>query len=400
MIIIFFPIAILFRSATINFYFIFLSIIYLFFFSKEYFFNQLSKNYYVLIFFIFIIYISANSFFAENIPSSLKSSLSQFRFLFFILLLSLLNISLKQIKTINNFFSVLIFLVCLDVLFQYFYGFDLLGFESPETKGHPGRLSGPFDEELIVGSFIAFISIPVISHFLSLFSKVKKKERIFIIIFILTCFITVLLSGERMSFLLFSLCISIIFFINFGYKKSIFFILSIILGLVLFIKFNNSVNDRARFFVNQLMQKKNQDHIRLFSSAYNIWETNKITGVGLKNYRIHCNENTLDKFTGNKTLCSSHPHNFYFEFLSETGFIGVSLMSFFFILLITLLLKSYRSIDKNYRGFYIGCSLIIAIYIWPIKSSGSFFSTFTASFFWFYVGIVCLIINNANEKKT
>ena len=56
----------------------------------------------------------------------------------------------------------------------------------------------------------------------------------------------------------------------------------------------------------------------------------KLIGLGLKNYRIKCNEDTIDKNTNQNTLCSSHPHNFYLEFLSETGILGLILFLSFF----------------------------------------------------------------------
>ena len=42
--------------------------------------------------------------------------------------------------------------------------------------------------------------------------------------------------------------------------------------------------------------------------------------------------------------------------------------------------------------------MVLIIYVWPIKTSGSFFTTFNGSFFWFNLGLAMLLINNFKAK--
>jgi len=61
-----------------------------------------------------------------------------------------------------------------------------------------------------------------------------------------------------------------------------------------------------------------------YKVAYEVYKNNKITGVGLKNYRI---EVMKDKYSKDSSI---HPHQVHFEILSETGLIGyISFLSLF-----------------------------------------------------------------------
>ena len=121
----------------------------------------------------------------------------------------------------------------------------------------------------------------------------------------------------------------------FSFKKLISaIILFLIFGLVM-IKSNNIIYDR---YINQLkehlvVKKQNEtiyfpEHIGLFNSAYESFlENNKLIGSGVKSFRETCKFNNskfkenLDKIK-NTNFCSTHPHNYYLQFLSELGLIG------------------------------------------------------------------------------
>ena len=165
------------------------------------------------------------------------------------------------------------------------------------------------------------------------------------------------------------------------------------------IVFNKSTYIRVNQFYDEISLLKNQNHIRLFSSAVNIWKESPIIGVGLKNYRIRCNTNDYDDFIKKNQLCSTHPHNFYFEILVEGGLIGIIMFLVFFFFLIKKILLNYKKINPDLKPFYLGSALIIFSYIFPLKSSGSFFSTFTASFFWFNLGVIYYSILNSKNMK-
>jgi O-antigen ligase len=88
--------------------------------------------------------------------------------------------------------------------------------------------------------------------------------------------------------------------------------------------------------------------------------------------------------------CSTHPHNYYLELLSESGLIGTILMIIFFAVLLS---KSYYCLKEYNRSlnteliFLIPFIIVIFIDIWPLRSSGSFFTSGNATFFWLSVAI-------------
>jgi O-antigen ligase len=261
------------------------------------------------------------------------------------------------------------------------------------------RLSGPFGDELIIGSYLVFLSIPIISY---LYFNYNKKYFFFknvFVFFSLIIFLTVFLSGERMNFIILFLSYLVFFFVGSNFKKFISATVSMIL-LVLLIYFNhNSINKRLNEFVYDILNFKNSGHGRLFFSAFSLWENNKIFGVGLKNYRIICNSSKLNEYTGQKENCSTHPHNFYAEILVETGLVGLFLFSLFLLYFFKFILLNLRKIqNKEYNPIIYGSLFIILIYIWPIRSSGSFFSTWNAAFFWFNIGLSLFISRKMTNK--
>ena len=88
--------------------------------------------------------------------------------------------------------------------------------------------------------------------------------------------------------------------------------------------------------------------------------------------------------------CSTHPHNYYLELLSESGLIGTILMIAFFIVLLSksfYCLKEYNRSLSTELIFSIPFIIVIFIDIWPLRSSGSFFTSGNATFFWLSVAI-------------
>ena len=104
-----------------------------------------------IIIFLFSVLIIISSLFSSSQIYSLKSSLFYFRFLLFSL--GIYYLLIKNPKLIKQFFySGLLACVILfiDSIFQFFYGFNLIGFEK-----HVNRISSFFGDELILGSYIS-----------------------------------------------------------------------------------------------------------------------------------------------------------------------------------------------------------------------------------------------------
>ena len=345
----------------------------------------------------FWIYIVVNSYLTENNFRSLQSAISQIRFLILALAIGFFfQFNVKALNKLILTIGLIIFFVSIDTIYQYFFGHDIFGIE-PSYDTNPYRLSGPFGKELIVGGYISFLSAPVISYcFLNLNKSFNLK--IFILLFLYSQLFLQFYCPER-ECLYFFYCCNIFFLLFFIDKKKIILISSLlIITLFSMYTLNQNVKSRINNFIFDLKNFENSNHARLFSSAYNIWKDSKISGVGLKNYRIICDESQIDKLTDKQTLCSTHPHNIYLEFLSETGLIGLILFSIFIINFLIFIKKHFKKLDNIRKSIFIGSLSVVLFYIWPVKSNGSFFSTFSATLFWFNIGLILLTINTKNKK--
>ena len=136
-----------------------------------------------------------------------------------------------------------------------------------------------------------------------------------------------------------------------------------------------------------------------------LWKERLLFGSGLKSFRIKCWLILVkEELKGNKNKrlnCATHSHNYYLELLVEGGIIGLTLMLIFFII---LLKESFFIIKKNINRlnqetiFVIPIIIVFFLEIWPLKSSGSFFTTWNATYFW-VISSILFSINLKNNKK-
>jgi len=129
-----------------------------------------------------------------------------------------------------------------------------------------------------------------------------------------------------------------------------------------------------------------------------MWKERPLTGFGLKSLRFKCwdmlkKDNIERKITKRPQIivCANHAHNYYLELLSEAGIIGTSLLVIFFLI---LLKDSFYYLKRHHQQINSGVNLLVPVIIlffleiWPIKSTGSFFTTWGATFFWLNIGLL------------
>ena len=145
-------------------------------------------------------------------------------------------------------------------------------------------------------------------------------------------------------------------------------------------------------------------HERLFLTAIDTWKFNKVFGGGIKSFREDCHklkempdinmeEREFDvnkslapeevKYFGKKNrLCSNHPHNYYLEVLTETGAVGLIIISMIALLFIVFLFKNYKFLKQVSVANFILLSAIINLILetFPLRSTGSLFSTVNATY--------------------
>tara|TARA_A100001015_G_C15018410_1_gene726705 strand:- start:74 stop:1348 length:1275 start_codon:yes stop_codon:yes gene_type:complete len=373
-----------------------------------YFLNQNLKNFFnnftdpiILLFFIFWFYIILNCFINFDKDPSFSRAFFFIRFPLYILAISFfinkLNINLK---TVFNWWLIIINIICVDLFFQFFTFNNILGYEAI-LQGKIYRLGGFMDDELKISNLIFNLGALVFSYFFSKEYLNNKKINYFILSFLFLLVCTIFITAERANFVsivFFSILFSILILIE---NRKLFFQIIIIFSIL--ISSTTIINDSlSKRMINDLLTKinlfkvednknylnKNSHYFSHYSAAYQIFQRNVMFGVGLKNFRNFCDDeslnNQIDPDFHNKK-CATHPHSFYFEILSEIGLVGFFLLLSLFL---TLFYKIFLAYLKTKDYFLILNSFIIFVYFVPFLPRGSFFTNWNAMIFWTIVGIL------------
>ena len=153
-------------------------------------------------------------------------------------------------------------------------------------------------------------------------------------------------------------------------------------------------------FIGPIVKLKNIDDVMNntvyganFDRAIKIFQSNKLFGVGIKNFRVESNnpKYSNDKLKFNDQAATTHPHQIHLEILSETGLVGYVFFIVFILLTIFFGIKNFRKTNNLY---ILSSILYFILSLIPVLPSGSFFTTFGATLFWINYGFLTF------EKKS
>jgi len=374
---------------------------------------------------LFCLYIIINALYIGSEINLFYKSFFYFRFFLIAFVISqILDLNTKTFNLIV--LSILLFSIFLgiDIFYQYLTGYDFFGFK-PGICTYPGgeqhfdpkyceRFSGFFGKELIAGNFLSTYGVMSLYLFFSRFSE-SAYAKVLSLLSLIIIISSIILSGERNAIL----ALLIIFFFNIIFnikiRKKLFYIAS--LATVIFvILFSTVENIKYRYFEwpTIYLNKTSGSLLKKFLhtswgshylTSYEIFLDNKILGSGFKSFRVECRKDKYHFDVLNKkydlnidaTGCSTHPHNFYFELLSELGLVG------FVLFLLILYLVVVRPFIKNFKNIKFEDEIIIILsiiltYIIPLKPSGSYSSSVFSINLWFFIGIYLYLVKNFEYK--
>lgn len=183
------------------------------------------KKYYLLndsFFFILILFwcsLIINLFFSINLNESYPRGLGFLRFIILAFAIKYyLNFKDNKYQEFiyKNWFWIFI-IVTFDLIFEYIFGFNTLGFRSPWDE----RLSGFLNQELKIGNYFFLFSFFALSYLFYNLKITKLKIFLFLLIFLIFLLVSFII-GERSNFIR-MLFISFFFLIQFDrrniYKK-------------------------------------------------------------------------------------------------------------------------------------------------------------------------------------
>jgi len=250
-----------------------------------------------LFFFLFFFYlILILSLFQSDFFNETKINvIFYFRFILFpFAVYEILRINSKYLEYLFIILMISVFIVCIDAYVQFFYGKNLVGFE----KYRVDRISGFFNDELKLGSFLSRILFLLIG--LALYFRDKIKFNKISTLIISLCVLLIFLTGERAAFLKTILGLIIIFFItNIRWKTKILSLVIFSTTLLVIIFLNPIIFDRyINQFKSHMLQKdiKNNQYIfmynytPMFQTSLKMFNSSKVLGKGPKSYRFHCND--------------------------------------------------------------------------------------------------------------
>lgn len=386
--------------------------------EKKFFYIKNIYSYFFLVFFLFLLLNSLVNFIEIKL---LKNPIFYFRFgLFFLAIFYYLDTIENLAKKIFYSFLVVISFLIIDGYLQFFYGFNMFGYQLYDMEGG-ARVSSFFGKELILGSYLSRLSPLVFGLYI-----LNKNYNKFFSSFIFALFVLieglVFLSGERTSFFIlnFSTLICLLLLRDFKKMRLSIFITSIILIFTISFYKPTSVQrmiyqtlnqigflDSAKIFAKYYKSETNKNlnknleedikikkelyifsksHQSLYLTAINMFKKNIFFGIGPNNFRYLCDKK---EFKHSEDSCSTHPHNFYLQFLSELGLFGFAFIIIIFFILIYNLVRCFIGKFKKkyfFTDFEICCLSIMFVNLWPISPSGNFFNNWLSIVCYFPLG--------------
>jgi len=379
---------------------------------------KINKKKYQYLLYAFFSYVILITLF-NNLPNLNNSDLysyelyevhiiKSFFFLRFLILFLVVNKLFEKNDFNLNFFfiscSFFAFIISIDLVVQMLTGENIIG-----LKITNGRVSSFFGDENIAGSYVQKFSL----FFIFLFAIYQKKYQSFYIILSLFFFFffIVLITANKMSALLFFTSLIIFLIISKKIKHILVFFLLFLVFSFSLIKYNqdgtkldrigrlstdyNVLYDGLKKFTKNESFESNRafnDYKLHFNTGLDLWKESKVLGSGIKSFRLKC---TFDLKLGH--LCNTHPHNYTIEILLDLGIIGLSIIYLIFIFAVVDFFKYYKT-GSSLKLFSLPFFLIVFLEFFPIRSSGSFFTTSNAAIIFFMLAGLIGCCNFKNLK--
>ena len=165
-----------------------------------------------------------------------------------------------------------------------------------------------------------------------------------------------------------------------------------------FLSFYGQTSKMVSIIMNKDLGKKAYpQYLREFSTFYDTWLINKYIGGGIKNFRYYCHKRANIE-ESKEFICNMHPHNYYLEILTETGLVGfvLILLVFAITLYITFFKKYFTNSNLVQNNYIVPFIFLFIVEIFPIKSTGSFFTTGNATYLFLILGILIGLTRKEN----
>tara|TARA_R110000868_G_scaffold79102_1_gene225266 strand:- start:235698 stop:236933 length:1236 start_codon:yes stop_codon:yes gene_type:complete len=348
---------------------------------------------------LLVIFVLMNAFvspFAEHIGKSFERSLSWLRFVVFYAAVT--RWVLNDAHIISRFTKVLfctLGIAALDALYQFFAGASLLG-------GQPmaGRLTGPLDRPNI-GMYLSKLGLAALTMAFTLYARKFSKKLLVVGCCLLPLLLVVVfLSGERAASVLTLFAIVLVtlslFLVGGGARK-------VSVGLAFFggtalavlLVTSDRIWERVEALASVVSGYTDSIYGQLVLLGLRFFSDHPLTGGGMGNYPLLCKDYTAAGLTN--VPCHPHPHNFYVEWLSDTGLIGTIPFTIFMVMLYWAGLKMLFGLRdiRLLGGLYLG---VLVMSLFPFSVTQSLFSNWPGILAWMSIASAVAAVRFSTSK--
>jgi O-antigen ligase len=249
-----------------------------------------------------------------------------------------------------------------------------------------GRLSWPYGD-LVPGNYVAKVGLPAFTIMVALAVSVKGRVAALSGIIALFTMVISVMTGERINFLI-RACGGMLAGLVWKPRWGRYLWLVVAEVLAVLVVLSTLPQMATRYtdeFIRGATDFEASTWWNTLNGGWQVAKDNLIFGIGTANYRLIPPEffETIP-FTN----WQPHPHNYYLQFLTETGIIGLVLGTVF---LWSIIWSCFSASFKNRDNVFTATAWVIPFGIfWPIATSADFFGQWNNIFIWSAVAIsVC-----------
>ncbi len=328
-------------------------------------------------------------------PASLTRAASWVRFPVFTAAMAYWIADRKWFERFIVVCSLTLWFVAWDALAQYITMFDIFGYYALDN-----RLTGPFGKDKQVGIFITKLAfLPALPLLVGAVRSASQKKTLAAGIGFLLMALMVLLSGERMATLLFALGVflSLLLLPSLRRYIAVLMFLTVLGGGTLLASRPALVERHVGQTAATIANIKQSPYGIVWANGLRVASEHPLLGVGPKNFRHACTCEGKQECPPDEVPCMLHPHNIYLEWAAETGLPGLAGFVFLIVLWFGKFKQALR--QKPPLPIALGGWITVLIGLWPLSSTGSFFSNWYEVLFWLAASIALAATEKGVDRE-
>jgi len=258
-----------------------------------------------------------------------------------------------------------------------------------------GRLSWPYDD-LVSGNYLSKVGLPAFTIMVALAIGAKPRLASIMGVLSLISIIMSVLTGERINFLIRAcggMLAALVWKPN--WRRYIILIIVEVFAVVAVFASIPNVQDRfTTVVVSSLPTGPHSDYYRVMGAGLTVFKTAPVFGIGPATHRELC-PSILGQTP--EFRCDNHPHNFYIQFLTETGIIGLITGS---VMIISIIWAAFAGWRKNRDNVVAATAFVIPLGLFfPIRSMADFFGQWNNIFMWSAIALALAAARTLTAKQ-